>query len=196
MKREIYLVGGGGHCLSAIDVIDQLDLYEIKGVFDLKRNIGKKILNYEVIDQDENIYKYVSNDSYFIVTAGQIKSPDLRENLYNLLKQSKANMATIISPFAYVSKNSFIGEGSFVGHHALVNADVNIGKNNIINTKSLLEHSVVVGDHCHISTGAVVNGDCIVNSRTFVGSNSVLEQGYKTKEKDILSAGKFHRKIK
>ena len=71
MKKEIYLVGGGGHCLSAIDVIDQLDLYEIKGVFDLKRNIGKKILNYEVIDQDENIYKYVSKDTYFIVTAAR-----------------------------------------------------------------------------------------------------------------------------
>jgi acetyltransferase-like isoleucine patch superfamily enzyme len=61
-------------------------------------------------------------------------------------------------------------------HHALINANVTVGKNCIINTKALLEHDVIVEDNCHISTASVVNGGVVVKEGTFFGSNAVSRE--------------------
>ena len=49
MKEKIILIGGGGHCHSVIDVIEQEDKYEIIGIVDKKEVIGKDILGYKII---------------------------------------------------------------------------------------------------------------------------------------------------
>ncbi len=36
MKEKIVLIGGGGHCRSAIDVIELTNKYEIIGIVDIK----------------------------------------------------------------------------------------------------------------------------------------------------------------
>ena len=64
-------------------------------------------------------------------------------------------------------------------HDVIVNANSIIGKNCIINNKSLVEHDVEVGDNCHISTGSIINGNCIVGDNTFIGSGSIIVNGQK-----------------
>ena len=61
-------------------------------------------------------------------------------------------------------------------HDVLVNAGSEIGKNCIINTKSLIEHDTKISDHCHIATSAIVNGACKIGKNSFVGSSSVIRQ--------------------
>lgn len=192
-KKNLYLLGGGGHCVSAIDVIEATNNYDIEGIIDLSSKVGSSVLGYNIIDTEENLSKYVQEDNYFVITIGQIKSSEPRERLYKKLKDLGANIATIISPTSHVSKHSKIGEGTIVFHQCVVNAGVSIGSNCIINNKSLIEHDVVIGDHTHISTAAIVNGDCKIGSNCFVGSNCVLEQGLTVRDKSLLSAVKFHR---
>ena len=40
-----------------------------------------------------------------------------------------------------------------------INADAEIGNNNVINTKALIEHECKVGDHNHLSTNSVIKGN-------------------------------------
>ena len=108
--KELYLIGGGGHCKSCIDVIELEGKFTIKGIFDKKENIGKNVLGYPIVGSDEDIAKYISSQSYFLITVGQIKSPDIRIAIFENLKKQKANMAIVISPRAYVSKHAQIGE--------------------------------------------------------------------------------------
>ena len=42
MKEKIVLIGGGGHCHSVIDVIEQENKYEIIGIIDTKEIKVKK----------------------------------------------------------------------------------------------------------------------------------------------------------
>jgi len=76
--KDLFLVGGGGHCKSCIDVIEQEGKFTIKGIFDKKENIGSDVLGYKVIGSDEDIHKYVSVNHFFLITVGQIKSAELR----------------------------------------------------------------------------------------------------------------------
>ena len=55
MKEKIVLIGGGGHCHSVIDVIEQTNKYEIIGIVDIKENIEKKVLDYEIIACDDDL---------------------------------------------------------------------------------------------------------------------------------------------
>lgn len=175
-KEKIVLIGGGGHCISVIDVIEQENIYEIIGIVDKEELIGTKILDYEIIASDDELPEIYKECKNAIVCIGHIESNDIRKKLFNALKQIGFNLPKIVSPQAYVSKHSSIDEGSVIMHQALINANVQIGKNCIINTKALIEHDAIIEDNCHISTASVVNGGVIVKEDCFFGSNATSKQ--------------------
>jgi sugar O-acyltransferase (sialic acid O-acetyltransferase NeuD family) len=193
MMKKLILLGGGGHCKSCIDVIEAEQKYEIVGLLDKKEFLGEKILGYPFIGTDDDIATFVKDECCFLVTVGQISSPDIRKKLATLLKEQNAKLATVISPHAYVSKYAMIGEGSIIMHDALVNASAFVGAHCIINTKALVEHDVVIEDFCHISTAAVINGGTIVKSGTFFGSNAVSKEQIKTEEEAFVKAGSLYK---
>jgi sugar O-acyltransferase, sialic acid O-acetyltransferase NeuD family len=188
-KEDIILLGGGGHCFSTIDVIEAENKFRIQGILDVKENVGKKILGYDIIGIDSDIDKYLTTIKYYLVTAGQIKSALIRVKLFEFLKSKQCKLPVIIAPDAVVSKNAEIGEGTVVFHKAVINAGCNIGVNTIINTSAIIEHRTKIGDHTHISTAAVVNGDCTIGCRTFIGSNATIKQEINITNEVIVGAG-------
>lgn len=175
--KEVLLIGGGGHCKSVIDVIEQTDNYRIAGIIDRKELIGSDVLGYKIIGSDDDLENLRKQFSYAFVTVGFIKSNVVRKKLYKKLKELSFSIPTIISPLAYVAKDVCIDEGSVIHHQVFLNSSVKIGKNCIINSKALIEHDSVVEDNCHISTGAIVNGGAIVQKDSFVGSNACVING-------------------
>jgi sugar O-acyltransferase (sialic acid O-acetyltransferase NeuD family) len=187
--KKIILIGGGGHCKSVIDVIEEEKQFEIHGIVDKPENIGSYVLGYEVIAADDNLQKLANRFKYALVTVGQIKSPALRIKLFNLASKAGFSLPSIISPQAYVSKHSSLGKGVVVMHHAVVNANTSIGDNCIINSKALIEHDCEVAEHCHISTNATINGGSKVGPRSFVGSNVTTKESIIIQEKSFIKAG-------
>ena len=176
MKEKIVLLGGGGHCHSVIDVIEQENKYQIVGIIDKKELFGTNVLGYKIIASDDDLEEIYKTCKNAIITVGQIESNHVRVKLFNRLKEIGFKLPIIISPIAYVSKHSFIDEGTVVMHHAFINANVRIGKNCIINSKALIEHDVIIEDNCHISTASVINGAVLVKANTFLGSNATSKQ--------------------
>ncbi len=176
MKQDIILLGGGGHCKSCIDVIEQQDKFRIIGILDLSELVGTNILGYNVIGTDDDLPLFIKTINNYFITVGQIKAVAKRIELFDLLKSFKLTLPTIISPLGYVAKSSNIGEGTIIMHHALINADAIIGRNCIVNSKALIEHDAIIEDYCHISTAAIINGGVKVGRESFIGSNSVTKQ--------------------
>ena len=188
-KPNIILIGGGGHCLSVIDVVEQEDKYNIKGILDDTKK--GDVLGYPILGNRDLVRELSTEGMFFLITIGQIKSSSTREDIALLLDSCKANLATVISPLAYVSKHATIGEGSVIMHNAIINAKAKVGKHCIINTKANIEHNVQIGDFCHISTCATVNGDTVVGKGTFIGSNATISNGITIAEQSIINAGDF-----
>jgi sugar O-acyltransferase (sialic acid O-acetyltransferase NeuD family) len=174
--NKLLLIGGGGHCKSCIDVIEQQGIYAIAGIIDRPSESGKKIMGYKVIGTDDDLSRLRNEFDYAFVTVGQIRNADVKIRLYSLLKKLDFHIPFIVSPLAYVSKHAKISQGTIVMHHALVNAGAIVGENCIINTKALIEHDAVVEDCCHISTGGIINGGVTVKKNSFVGSNTSTKQ--------------------
>ncbi|WP_299125690.1 NeuD/PglB/VioB family sugar acetyltransferase [uncultured Tenacibaculum sp.] len=192
-KPEIVLIGGGGHCMSVIDVIEHENKYTIKGVLESSTE-KNNVLGYPILGTDDLIEGLVKEGAFFLITVGQIKSYQIRKKISEKLQSYGAQIATVISPRAYVSRHSHIGKGTVVMHDAIVNSGAKIKKHCIINTKANIEHGVLIEEYCHISTCAVVNGDSIVRGGTFIGSNATISNGITVKENSIISAGEFIKK--
>jgi sugar O-acyltransferase (sialic acid O-acetyltransferase NeuD family) len=191
MTDSIILVGGGGHCKACIDVIETTE-FSIGGILD-KEAMGS-VLGFNVIGTDDDLKSLIEKGHRFLITVGQVKTAEIRKQLYDKIKTSGGTLATIVATSAQVSKYSTAGEGTIIMHHALVNAAVKIGKNCIINNKALIEHDCVVGDHTHISTAAVINGGCKIGHSVFVGSNTVIVQGVEVGDGVVIGAGSGVRK--
>ena len=176
MKEKIILIGGGGHCKSCIDVIEQEGSFIIAGIVDLHEKKQQTVLGYPVIGTDADLAELIKTFPNVLITLGQIKSPARRIERFDDLIQMGTRFPVIQSPLAYVSPHAQVAEGTIVMHHALINAGAKIGRNCIINTKALVEHDAFIEDHCHISTGAVVNGGVTVGRGSFFGSGAISKE--------------------
>jgi len=191
--NKIILIGGGGHCKSTIDVIEQEGEFQIAGIVDKAKLLGSKILGYKVIGNDFDLENLAKKYRYALITVGQIKSASLRVKLYNLTKKYGFLLPRIVSPRAYVSKHSKIGNGTIVMHDAIVNANVSIGYNCIINSKALIEHDCFVANHNHISTNTIINGGVRIESECFIGSSVTTNNNIIIKKKSFIKAGSLVR---
>ena len=187
--NSLILIGGGGHCASCIDVVEQEAKYRIAGIVEKDEIKSEKLLGYSYIGTDKMLDSLINKFKFAIITIGQIKNYTIREKMFCRLKELGANIPTIKSPYSYISKHSTFDEGTIILHDVIVNANVNIGKNCIINSKSLIEHDVIIGNHSHISTSVTVNGNVRIGDYVFIGSGSILYEGVKIPDKTIIKAG-------
>ena len=187
--EPIILIGGGGHCLSCIDVLRLANIFEIVGILDISDKAGSSLLGIKVIGDDNDIPRLAAKYRNFLITIGQIKNPEKRVRIFETVKQSGGNLPVVISPKAYVSPSAMINEGTIIMHNSLVNAKAAIGKGCIINTGALIEHEASIGDFCHISTHAIVNGQVKIGKHSFIGSNSVIANNVSLPEQIIVAAG-------
>jgi sugar O-acyltransferase (sialic acid O-acetyltransferase NeuD family) len=189
IKNSLILIGGGGHCRSCIDVIEQEGRYAIYGILDATVVKGTAILGYPVLGDDKLLDQLIKEGHYFLVTVGQIKSATIRIQLFEKLQKSRAKLATVISPKAYVSRSVSIAGGTIVLHGAIINTGNSVGFNAIINSGALVEHDSRIGNHVHISTGVTINGGCSVDDESFIGSCSVIANNINIGTRVVIGAG-------
>lgn len=188
-KQNLILIGGGGHCLACLDVIEMDGRFRIVGIVDEKPHLHPLLSEYPLLGNENDLERLARTCSHFLITIGQIKVWEPRAHFFELVKSLGVQLPTIVSPLAQVSPRAVVQEGTIIMHYAVVNAGARVGRNCIINTKALIEHEVSVGDHCHISTAAVVNGAATVQHRSFIGSNAVVREGIVVGEESIVGAG-------
>jgi sugar O-acyltransferase (sialic acid O-acetyltransferase NeuD family) len=187
--NNIILIGGGGHCRSVIDVIEKEGRFKIAGIVDKPELLGSKVLGYPIIGSDSDLDNLVKKYQYALITVGQIKSSSLRIKLFDLAIKAGFTLPSIISPNAYVSGNTSIGNGVVIMHDALINVNVTIGDNCIVNSKALIEHDCQISAHCHISTSATINGGVIMQSGCFIGSGSITKESIIIDKDSFIKAG-------
>ena len=108
---ELVLIGGGGHARACIDLIQASDQFQILGILDRSELVGTDVLGIPVIGTDEDLPVLVKKNLSFLITLGQIKTPDLRIRIYKRIKELGGLLSTVIATSAHVSPFAQIGEG-------------------------------------------------------------------------------------
>ncbi|MHA8101096.1 acetyltransferase [Aquirufa nivalisilvae] len=187
IKKQIILVGGGGHAKACLDVIESDSTWYVKGYLDVKQTLSDSY-GFDYLGSDLEASKFI-HEAQFLITIGQLGYSPIREKLFNELKRINAVFAIVKANNAIVSKKSIIGNGTIVMHGAILQADTFIGENCIINDRVLIEHNSTIGNHCHISTGAIINGGVRIGNGVFIGSGSVLRNGITIGDNCVIGMG-------
>lgn len=172
----VVLIGGGGHCLSVIDVLEAAHV-PIAGVVLGEDGMQKPVLGYPVLGRDADLESLRMQFDNALVVVGHMRNAMTRRNLFTLLQKLDFHIPAVIAPSAHVSSHAAIAQGTVVMHHALVNAGAQIDQNCIINTKALVEHDCKIDKHCHVAVGAILCGGVRVEEGAFIGAGAVVKQG-------------------
>jgi sugar O-acyltransferase (sialic acid O-acetyltransferase NeuD family) len=187
--KNLLLIGGGGHCRSCIDVIELSQRYSIAGIVARESEPGSTVLSYPILGDDDDLPHLLKEYPAALITVGQIKSAESRIRLFERLKNLGAELPSVVSSHAHVSRHALLAEGTVVMHGAIINASACVGENCIINSQALIEHDSVVEAHCHISTGAKLNGNVYVERGCFIGSGSIVREGVRIGFRSLIPAG-------
>lgn len=188
--ERIILIGSGGHAGSIADCIMQSKQYEIAGYIERADVKGTGALGLPVLGTDSDLKEvYDSGIHTAFVTIGYMGEGNVRERIYDRLRQIGYRIPTIIDPSAILAAHVQIGEGTFIGKRAVINSGSRIGRMCIVNTGAIVEHDNEIGDFSHIAVGSVLCGNVKTGKRTLIGANAVVIQGVSIGDEAIVGAG-------
>lgn len=188
--EKVLLIGGGAHCASVIDSMNQQALYEPVGILDVPEKVGEQILGVPIIGVDADAEKFFNRGiKLAFITLGSIGNTKVREKLVLNAERIGFHFPIVVDPTAIVSDHAQIGEGTFIGKGAILNNHVTVGKHSIVNTGVIVDHDGSVGDFVHLAPGTTMSGQVTIGNRTHIGTNATLIQAVTIGDDTIIGAG-------
>ena len=163
MKHNLLIIGAGQYGYVAKEIAESLNEYEKIDFLDDN--------NEEAIDKVSNLSNFKNDYDRAIVSIG---NPEVREKLTKELLDNNFILAKLISPKAYVSNSSTVGDGSIVEPMAVVNANSKVGISTLVCAGAIINHNAIVKDFCQINCGSVVKPNSIVENKIKTEYNSVV----------------------
>jgi len=190
MKREIVLIGGGGHCKVIVDAIKKSGEFSIYGIVDQNLPQDALVSGIKVVGNDgilSNLFKQGVRDAF--VSVGSIGDCSIRKCIFDNLKKIGFNLSVIVHPGAIVAENVELGEGTFVAAGVVIGPEVKIGKNSIINTSCSVDHDCKIGDFVHIAPGVTLSGGVTVGDDSHLGTGAQITQSINIGKGCLIGAG-------
>lgn len=185
LKSNIIL-GSGGHSRVILENLYILKKKNIK-IYDFNFSSKKNntILKSKVNDFKKISKKEISKKNNIFLAIGD----NALRKKYFMRYRDKINIPNLISKNSNISSLSKVGVANFFNHFCFIGPNAIIGDNNIINTKSLIEHDVKIGSHCHIGPGVKIGGGSFIGNNVMCGIGSILINNIKICSNVILGAG-------
>lgn len=187
---SILLIGGGAHCKSVIESIENTGLFKVAGIIDVASKKGMQVLGYSIIGTDEELEIFYNKGiTKCFISLGSIGQSTIREKLFKKAKAIGFSFPVIKDKSAIVSEYVAIDEGSFIGKGAIINVDAKIGANAIINSGAIVEHDCLIGAFTHVAPGATLSGNTIVGNHSHIGTNATIIQSITVGSETLIGAG-------
>jgi UDP-perosamine 4-acetyltransferase len=193
MKRELVIIGGGGHTRVLIGMAQAAGL-PLKGIITSnKALLGESILDVPVLGL-EGEYALDPASTVLINGVGNRASRagtglHARAAIYHRYRARGFDFLPMVSNHAVVQPHVLLGEGVQVMPGAVVQPGAIIGEDVIINTRASIDHDVVIYPHCHIAPASVLCGHVVVGEETHIGAGAVIIQGIRIGCNVVVGAG-------
>ena len=105
------------------------------------------------------------------------------------LKDSGAQLVSVVHPSATVSHHAVVGVGTVIFANAIINVCAEVCEGCIVNTGAVIEHDCVVGEFAHLSPKSVLAGGVKVGSLAWIGTCASLRQLIEIGEGAVVGMG-------
>lgn len=130
---------------------------------------GLDVVPFEKIERT-----FPPSDYKFFAPMTAQKMNQLRQSVYNQIKQKRYDFVSYISSKATVFSNSIIGENCFILEDNTVQPFTHIGDNVVLWSGNHIGHHSVINDHVFFTSHVVLSGNCNVADNCFLGVNATV----------------------
>jgi sugar O-acyltransferase (sialic acid O-acetyltransferase NeuD family) len=189
MKKDIIVIGGGGHAKVLIDILQMTNM-NIIGILDADSALsGQDVLGVPVIGTDDDIKNYSPDKVMLVNGLGSIDIPLVRKNIFYQFKAKGFEFHSVIHESAIISHHVKWGEGCQIMAGSIIQPGSILGDNIIINTGVTVDHDCQIEDHTHLAPGVVLSGNVRIEEECHVGTRAVILQGLHIAKKSLVGAG-------
>ena len=190
MKKKLIVLGGGGHAKVVVDLIQQLDCFEVLGIVDVDKNkIGSSILGVDIMGSDEMLSEFPPKEVCLANGIGAVGSDSLHGKIFEKFSRRGYQFPVLSHPSAIVSSSVVMHEGVQIMAGSVVQAGVIVHKNAIINTRASVDHDCVIGSSVHIAPGVVLSGGVHIGANVHIGTGAVVIENIYIGESSLVGAG-------
>lgn len=173
MNKNLLIIGAGCCGVSAKEIAQQIGCFEKIGFLD--DNIQELPDGERVLGRIDEYEKLALEYNYIFVAIG---NPAFKLKLLQKIKETTAyNIATLISPQAYISPSAQIMQGTIIEAMAVVNSGSVIAEGCIIGAGSVVNHFCTCCEGVHLECHATVADNTTVPAGTDIASGMVYQQG-------------------
>lgn len=151
------------------------------------------------IDDNEAINDVIGVPSYPFLKAKELFSelevsiaigePNIREKVYNKVKENSVKLATLIHPGVYIDESSTIGKGVTICEGVTTTSSDVLEDNVYIQPHVVIGHDIHIGKHTIIGSNVEIGGANIIGERVFIGFMAGTLQGLSIGDDAEISAG-------
>ena len=195
MSKPIALVGYRSGLDLLIDIADELGV-EIAGVFD-QFFFGNtaELDGIPVIGNEEDITENDINKYNFLLSSGWVghsnignythNGDQLRKRRIKIFRERNLPMANLISPSAFVSPKTVVGQSVVIARDCYVRAKSYIGDFAYLDSGSAVAHDVVLGENVIMTPYSFVAGHINVGNNVMIGAGSMVVNSYSDRVMNI-----------
>lgn len=171
--KNLVIVGAGGFgreiASAAKTVVGYGTAFVLKGFLDANPSALDGFDGYPPVLGTPEDYAMAPDDVFF-VALGNVTT---RRRIVDLIAARGGRFLTLVHPMASLGDNVSVGEGSYIAHHAVLTADIVLGRNVCVFHQTVVGHDCRIGDCSHVSSQVFLGGG------VRVGSEVVIHPGVK-----------------
>lgn len=186
---NILIYGASGHAKMIVDIIHKNRNYNIVGFLDTYKTPGENVYGYYVLGGMDALNTIIKEFNVKAIVIG-IGNNFLRKQAFEKIKNScpNINFASIIHPSAIIANDVEIPMGSVLMAGSIVNADAQVGRFCLINTKASLGHDSIMKDFSSLAPAVTTGGNVEIGYCSAICISATLVNNVKIGNHSVVGA--------
>ena len=189
MKKDIVIIGAGGHAISILDAVHSMDLSVVAFVDEAKK--GEKLLGLNIYSNISDIKDFGSHEYVIGIGDNSLRKKVVKKSLG---EYPDMNFATVIHKTSYVSNTSEVSTGSVILAKSFIGPCSNIGNHCIVNSGSIIDHECSLDDYSSTGPGAVLGGNVKIGSGSIISIGAIVKHGIRVGRNSLVGANSLINK--
>lgn len=182
-QNDVVIFGAGGHAKVVIETcIGAL----FRPVVCLGHSRWTSLIGVPVEPEDDAT-NWRSRGVHFAIVA--IGNNAVRERVAEKARILGFELATVVSPHAWVSPTANLGPGTIVMAGAVIQVEATIGAYGIVNTGASIDHECELGRAVHAAPHSTLCGNVVTGDRVWIGAGSTVIEGRRLADDVLVAAG-------
>lgn len=183
----LVLLGGGGHAAALIDLIRELRVWRIAGIYDSNQPLGSDVCGIPVLGDDRELPRAHELGVRLCVNGvGGVRRRGDRRAAWQKIVDAGMGLPILVHPRASIDQSAVLAQGVQVFAQATIGARAVVDEDAIVNSGAVLSHDAKLGAHSHLSPGALVAGGAEIGSDALIGMAATVFMNAEVPDETVI----------